>query len=467
MNLRLAVLLFILAAGIGWAIGMWMPIAAAREEPLQAKAEKKAPRDTLQRRLQSHPVGGVAKAMDAREDGNKQEKQEEASRWATEDPEQFAAWLYQQDPAVADGIVEAFFGDWVRNDPDKAFEAALHLPKQYANAQNKLLTRMLALALNNDWRAALPWIAPVQEAGGGYFRLADDFKWLMAADLEMGNALAALPRGGATENLLYQFSLNFVRNDGMAARRWALNLPSELAPWTMGPVLRDWANQDLDGALRYLREDATSVARQRLAEVVLRVYATKDPKGALDWVDSNIGVPGSARMILNTWGDHDLTKATEHVVSLQDPQQREAYLGLLSVARARRTTKHMLDWAETLSAENREVALAEGGAYVLERSSQTQRDRYLEFVGQLPEAEITDRLLDQIKPGLMKRSRGQSLMWAAGLPGDRAVYATEMIVRDWAQSERGRPRVTELVGELPNGPAREAAERVLSETMPE
>jgi len=66
-----------------------------------------------------------------------------------------------------------------------------------------------------------------------------------------------------------------------------------------------------------------------------------------------------------------------------------------------------------------------------------------------------------MRPGLSGRNPVESLKWAASLPGDRALFATETMVRAWAKINHGN--AVQGIATMPAGPLRDAAERIVQE----
>ncbi len=463
MKAHFVIPLCAIAAGCGWALGSWQPDGNARQvaadgNKIEAKGPERRSQPAAARLRIRRDFDGVTFAM--KDSGS--DKNELARGWATKDPHQFHAWLVHQIPPPDSQLAEAFFTDWVRSDPDAAFEAALALPSHFDDGyQSRLLTRMLSAALNADWRTGLAWAPRVQETGAGHMRLAVDFEWLEKPTLEMGEAIAKLPLGSAVETLLFRFSHQFAGSDFEAARRWALGVPAELSYYVMGSVLHQWASRDLPGALAYLETPATSATRQQLGKVVMSVYANRDPRGAVEWADKHMGVPGSSRTILQTWLYANMREATDYVVALEDPQRRNAHLRSLADSARRRNVPLLLDWVKPLAPEHRAVALLEVTSEVLRWRKNPGRQQFLDYLASLPESELSDDLIGEMRPGLSGRNPVESLKWAASLPGDRALFATETMVRAWAKINHGN--AVQGIATMPAGPLRDAAERIVQE----
>lgn len=458
MNVRLVILFCLVAAGCGWSLrflnaGGWQPVA--QDAPVQTKPLPPRPHARPAFVLRSN-VEAVTRAMESPES----DKQQLAREWAGSDPEQFLSWLFRAKPPPSQEVLNLFFADWVRTNPDAAFEAALGLPDQFpAHVRSILLGRMMSAILNEDWRVGLRWLERAQEADVVPMRLVGDFVWLEDATLEMGQALAKFHSGNFALSLLSRFSSAFSKRDPLAARQWALSLRPEQARWAMDSVLHHWASDDLKGALAYLETTASSNIRQNLSPVVMRVFAGQDPRAALRWAETHMPVPNGSGTILTTWANGDLNGVTEYVVGLEDPQRREAYVEILADGRRRRSSSHLIDWVTPLSAENRAVALNTVANQITRFAKGARRQQWFDYVGGLPEAEISDTLLREMRLGIGSREPMQGLQWAASLPGDRADFALETVLGPWL--ENNRERTVERIEGMEQGPAREAARRVL------
>lgn len=458
MSRPLVILICLLAAGGGWALGLW---SSPPEGKLAEGASETHPQSTRPRTqpVLTRNIETVTRAMD----GAGAKAAELAGEWAEKDPDQFLSWLLRTKPAPSEEILTAFFAEWVRQDPEAAFEMALNLPEQFEDpVKAKLLGRMMSAALNKDWKMGLAWVNRIQEAGAPALRMAVDFDWLENPVLEMGEAIVALDQGDFTRNLLRHFMRNFSNISPDQARAWARSLPPEHARNVMGPVLVHWAGTDLKGALNYLANEASSNIRQDLGVIVMRKFAEQDPRAALAWAEAHMPVPNGSRQILQTWADGNLQEVTEFVVGLEDPQQRSAYVEILADARRRRTSAKLIEWVKPLSAENRAIAL---NAVANQITTWDQKDRrlvFLDYVASLPEAEISTQLLDQMNRGLVGRDPVQSLTWVHALPGELGTYGTTNMVQGWLR--QNRDYAIRSINGMAEGPAREAAQRIIAKT---
>lgn len=472
MNPRLIILLCVVAAACGWTLGAWRQAnstsgtdgsAEAATNGVTAKSARRSPKP---RPIQKHKVEAIAQAMAKAADG---EKQPQARSYGKADPEHFLAWILGTKPPPSEDVLLSFFASWARADREAAFEAAFALPRSFGGERNsneyskkqKILTRMLGEVLEDDWRTGLAWVDRVQAAGG---TLGGHNEWLQKPSQEMAEAIAKLPYGNdpnlASTIILDNFTTSFLKKDFEAAREWALKLDPHTGRWAQGAMFTEWAKRDMEGMLNYLAFEASSSVRQHQADTVL-FYARSNPKAALLWTETHLQVPGASSPVLETWMMNNQTDATEHVLALEDPQQREAYLRTLADSRSDRgPSQEFYNWIEPFDAENRGLVLEQVTEKFVVWSRDERRDSFLNFVLALPDEEISDTLLQNIGHGLMrKQGWSGAFSWAASLPGGRSVRATENIVAKIADKDPAQARSE--VAKLPAGPAREAAERVL------
>ena len=454
MRTWLLIMCCVLAAVCGWCIGIWQPAA------LPVSHESDGVEEGAQDRSGPAPSGlspspsrdEVAEAMsDASQDLEKV-----ASDWAEKKPRRFLAWLRGTHPAADRKVTTAFFVAWVVAQPDAAFNAVLDLPPQYGQIYQEFVQgAMLSALIDTDHAAAFRWVEHANDHHLG-MKLG---QWGDSVSIEMADGVSALPPGDATDVILSSFAWHLAERDFESAKEWAATLSPYQQRWVMPAVLREWAKRDLAAALAFLETDASSSMRQGAGAVVLQAYARKDPKAALTWQDKHFGVPGASEVILRTWMDSDATAVTDHVLSIQDPQQKNAFFETLSTYAARRNAKVAIEWLEPLSSEDRATALNTVAPLLASDGRIEQRRQFLDYLSGLPETEISETLLGKMQPGLVERRPEESLTWAAGLSGENAVPATETVVSGWVK--RNPEKAAAAVRALPEGPARAAAQQII------
>lgn len=469
MNTRWIILFCVVAAVCGWSLGAWRQSNSEKQTERIADAEKAPVKSSgirPPRPIQKHRVETIAREMTMSEDGAKPPL---ADKYGKQDPKHFLAWILQANPQPSEEVLLAFFQSWVRTSPNAAFEAAFALPRSFGGERNsnedskkqRVLARMLGEVLNADWRSGLAWVARVQNAGS---TLGGSTEWLQNPSLEMAEAIAKLPLAkdinAASSIILDKFTTSFLEKDFETAREWALTLDPHLARWAQGAIFTEWANRDMEGMLDYLANEAPSSIRQYQGDTVL-FYAKKDPKAALAWTEKHLQVPSAANAVLKTWMRDNQSDATNHVLGLEDPQQREAYLRTLADSRSDRgQSQEFYNWLEPFDAESRTLVLEQATAEFVVWSHEQRRAEFLNYVLALPDEQISDTLLQNIGHGIMMKQKWPGAFnWAASLGGDRAIRATENIAAKIASKDIAQARSE--VAKLPAGPARQAAERVL------
>lgn len=170
-------LLILLSLAAGFALSQWTGPAPAETNVKSGRSTFSAKQNPALR--QPHPLAeGMEKAL--AEGG----WEENAKKWAQEDPAGFHAWLLQQDPAPPLELSCLLFETWVLDAPDAAFAAAVNMPGRFQREKfiPKMLNGLLAAGTHDE--TAIHWIN----------RTADDFsgfRWPTPAFFETKSPEAA------------------------------------------------------------------------------------------------------------------------------------------------------------------------------------------------------------------------------------------------------------------------------------
>ncbi|MES2709439.1 MAG: hypothetical protein V4726_22765 [Verrucomicrobiota bacterium] len=255
--------------------------------------------------------------------------QSAANAWAAADPAGFHRWLLKRGITPGGDVLEVLFTQWVKQDPDAAFEAAFNLPGDFqrhaalTHAMFHVLERPGGLAMALKWNAT----ADEQMESWGF---PEDRAWMSSLPPDRIAALLGKGtegRGFYPGSMAGAFAGFWAEKDLSAAVAWTRSLPAGLRAESMGGIMKSWASKDPAGLLQHLATDAGSLERS-FASQALTALAKTDPKAAMDWWETHLGTVkgGALKAVFGPWCKADSQAAREYALSVDDPTLRRSCL---------------------------------------------------------------------------------------------------------------------------------------------
>lgn len=212
------------------------------------------------------------------------------AEWATLDPHGALAFLQKNDP----GDVSPLMREWLRNDANAAVAALIN----GGNATSKVLRRMLG-----DIARVIPAQLAVAVSAlpkpDSYWDVAakDAFAAFAQKDLDAARSAAESVQGPQRERALSGVAMVWAGKDGPAALAWAEGLEEgETRNAALRAVMAGWAKTDPLAALEKVSlmppNHVEGISASDIRAGVLKEAANKDLDGTLRWLRENPGKLG-------------------------------------------------------------------------------------------------------------------------------------------------------------------------------
>lgn len=432
--------LSMLGLALGFVAARWLPASAG--DPVKKPAPA-APRVTF---TPAKPARGLSMEGDWKP---------AADAWAKEDPAGFYEWLVARGTPPEEGVLHALFSEWVKRDPDAAFEAAFNLPGDYGR-EHELLMDVLNHSLGGiaGLKTAIKWAPFVDEQTKVWSSPPPG--WMKDMPVEEIKALLAEnggPTGSYVSMLAGFFAKDLAKTDLPAALDWMRTLDHGRRGVFSG-IMETWAETDPKSALKYLAEEGRS-SEQWDAHAPLAKLAETDPRAAMDWWEQYRGVPdpNCVRKIFQPWCDRNPVEARDYAMSIEDPALRRHCVSAW-VAKAK-TADVMEAYRSTEDSATRE-ALVTSLTQVGRGGSDDKDLRDLVAGGSLPE--VTPAMAASISRNMAQDTPAEALQWTATLPERLQSAGMVAVMARW----KDKVAAAQAVENLPDGPAREAARKALA-----
>jgi hypothetical protein len=228
-------------------------------------------------------------------------------------------------------------------------------------------------------------------------------------------------------------------------------------------AVKEWAKNDLAGAIKYVSAETDSLTKTRLGLPLLETWAKTDSQAALQWAQENLkgeGRAAAAGYIVKAMAEKDIQAASAFIAGL-DPgglknravnQLVETWLSNQKPGEIPAT----LAWISSLpEADARNQAWQQASWRLFFYSP----DETISFLNSDQGHNASQQVFDNAARYLAKKNPDTAMQWASGLPADRAADARQNVLETWLGS---RPEAaTAWVEKLPAGAERDESIRAV------
>ncbi|MGO8701072.1 MAG: hypothetical protein ACLQVY_25550 [Limisphaerales bacterium] len=250
--------------------------------------------------------------------------------WASSDPKEAADFALSQPPGnQRDGLLEAVMKKWFASDPDGAVSwiSSISGPR----TRNRLLARALGNYARINPKGAASYvhlITSAQEREEAYMNIAREW-----ADQDPVGAVAWAKDWPATMRWEIWMML-LGRLTGMDRTDLAVQLvmsrpESKTQIDLLGNLARQWAQNDLEGAIAWFKTLPPGRGRDKVFECLGGDWGDVDPKGALAYAQSlpsSVSVRNFIASVVGSWVQNDPAAAADWALSIPDSAQRKDML---------------------------------------------------------------------------------------------------------------------------------------------
>ena len=251
---------------------------------------------------------------------------------------EFFVYLLQQDPTPDRYVVDAFFDEWIKQDPNSAFAAALRLPKRFGyDESNPFFLTQIGLMYQRDPFAALYWAGKIERIiSGGATLGVSGAPFANVANPEslaqVAEALNQTRRGDYTQALAKAYAEHLAESDLEAAKDFLAQVDPEMRSAIFPAIAEAWALEDPQGLLDYLKTADPGI-RQESTIATLRKLAGLSSGERMNWLQQEVGITSFSGLgnLMNGMFLEDRQAAKNYVTGIEyAPLREEALAGLAS-----------------------------------------------------------------------------------------------------------------------------------------
>ncbi len=278
--------------------------------------------------------------------------------WAQSDPGaafQYALGLTLRDDRSS--AIGSTLETWATQDPKGAI-AALRTMSDQAAREESYLTVLGSWAERNPEEAANDVLAlpPGNQRAAAIIKV---IKGASEQDQELTHELIAMvPPGSARDSMLSDLVSDLSDSDPRSATEYLELLPANRQQ-IASSIARNYAKQDLSGALEWASSLASDELRSSSLSEVVQQWAARDRMAAVAYADQHLTkYPNAFAEVLASWAEEDPRAAIAHAQGSPDLKARDEALARCIRVWARTQPEQALQAAEKLSGTTRETALA-------------------------------------------------------------------------------------------------------------
>lgn len=267
----------------------------------------------------------------------------------------------------------------------------------------------------------------------------------------------SLPLGGMRDSFISQAVGRLAAYDLEAAREAFEEVEVGSQRSAATALLEQWSRREPAGAAKFIEAHPGVVADELVGNVASN-WTLSDPEGALAWIDQ---IDDDAKRMaafeasLQSHARTDPDLATDYVLGIDDPDQRDQLLGRLAKELVSENAEAATQWLRELPEDARNVAT---GPLVSRTASIDPAEAarlYDDFV-QIPGVGIDSGVAGRIGGSWAVRAPGEASRWAAGLEDPEARQAAiETVANSWMKNDP--MAASQWVSGLPPGSPRDAA----------
>ena len=390
-----------------------------------------------------------------------------ASAWATSDPDGALSWARGLgDTRLRRDAVSNVISAIAAEEPE---EAMALVEKEPRNDRRGLRQRALGQWFESDHEAAIKWINDQPNESERlrlFYGSATRFIW---EDPEGAYDLAKdLPLGEQKLNFMSSILSQWSWNDPKGGLDWMKSFPKDMHGRLLVPSsLWGLAEANPEG-LRDVLAGVTLTDKNKCAFQTLgNQYVDNDPAKALEWVktiDSPSAQADVLASVYSSWAYREPDAAAEEALSLTDTDQKRRAVESIAGVRARNDPEKAIEWAEGLSGDSRDQALA---SVIQATASEDPIKASKEVERLLNEGSDSPKLADAAASvaGSWTESNPQAAAdWASELGSDKARKdAVGRVAGQWSKFDP--MGASQWISNLNEGPERDAAAGQLSQNI--
>ena len=333
-------------------------------------------------------------------------------------------------------LARVLFDEWPKRDPQAAI-AALNEAGDLGNIHNWRMQVATALVDANPelgLRVMAEW--HIENYGP---RMGGVSKWATADPQHAAEFVARYPSGYVSRLAMEAIGKEWAKTDPGAALSYAASKPGPLSSVLAAAVLQQWAAKDPGQTADWLAA-ADTQTRNRLSPAFVESWAKKDAPSALSWCQENLSGSRLAQAVggvLKGAGEKDVAAAAALVSQMEPSSARSE--GAIEVARkwfpqlssAEPIKPETIAWLGGLDAESRRRVLE-----VVTWNWATSDPRSMgTFLAGLSREEIPDYTESVLARQMVRKNPAETLEWANGLPGPRALSAGSSAFAEWQSAQ--------------------------------
>lgn len=473
------------AAGTFFAVRAAFPLPAAvvlpKAPPIEQKPTDTAqtvpgpPENLLLKRLRFLDSLGPADSARLRQmfqgtGTSRQEKRAVAQRWAETNPAGLLGFLkglsrtdWDRDGEQFDTVRGILFRTWAAQDPEAALAAADALGNrpQFRNARWEIVQTLFGTDPAKAFTAAvkLP-------------------QWLRGSDLHESvwkndpatflKAAGEAPKGALNNILLRDyvrkaFDEQLKRNPAEAAA-WLRTLPLEHQRKLWGLIAYQFSEADPAGAQAWFKETPASAQREKAGAEMVKAFAKKDPRAALEWLQDNLqgGRTAGFAYLAEALAEKGVDSAKQLMDAMPPGEQRDGVVKVIAMKWAEKDFKPAIAWVLSLPPDDpgrkqamqqlsyrwAEKDLAGATAYVKDQASRME----------------AINMMWSVSNQFVQKDLAGGFAWADTLPAATKASAYGNFFRD-AFSMNKLPAVFAAVDKLPTAQQQEVAGKIAASVM--
>lgn len=270
-------------------------------------------------------------------------------------PQEFLKQLLEQDPTPEQSLVEAFFEEWIKHDPDAAFAAALRLPARFGyDSSNPFFLGQVGVLYRQDPFAALYWAGRIEGIiSGGVTLGLDGAPFANAVNPEspaqVAEALNQTQRGGYTQALARAYAGFLADNNLESARDFLGRLNPEMRAAVFPAIAEAWALDDPDGLLDFMKTADPGIRQESMIGILSSIEGLSSAD-RMKWLQQEVGITSFSGLgnLMNGMFLEDRQAAESYVLGIEYGPLRDEALAGLAASYCLLDPNSAVDWIITL-----------------------------------------------------------------------------------------------------------------------